>query len=75
MTVVAFGLECDAEWQLVNKPMASTAMKQPGKQRIKRFAFCINFLWTLRLAFESGQRCCDSRRIGKQKAMDFSTMS
>jgi hypothetical protein len=71
MTVVAVGLECGAEWQPVNKPMASTATKQPGKQRIKRFASCINFLWTLRFSLESGQRCCEPRRIGKQKAMDF----
>src|ERR1017187_8730665 len=70
-TVVAIGLECGAEWQPVNRPMASTATKQPGKQCIKRFASCINFLWTLRLSLESGQRCCDPRRIGKQKAMDF----
>jgi hypothetical protein len=35
--------------------MASTATKQPGKQRIKHFASCINFLWALRLSLWSSR--------------------
>jgi hypothetical protein len=41
--------------------------------------FCILHKFPLDLAVlalvESGKRCCEPRRIGKQKAMDFSTMS
>ncbi len=55
-TVVAFGLEAGAEWQPVKKPMASAATKQPDKQRIKRFASCINFLWTLRFSLWSSRK-------------------
>jgi hypothetical protein len=52
---------------------AATDIKETNDHCIKRFAFCINVLWVLRLAIRvrHRQKCYDALRKAKQKSWIF----
>ncbi|MFZ0827945.1 MAG: hypothetical protein WAO02_11030, partial [Verrucomicrobiia bacterium] len=57
------------DWQPASRTTAATEINETNDTGIKRFAFCINFLWFYDLShFEFQQKCCDAWQMQSKKS-------